>query len=99
MISNIEPKCYCSHDLENQRLNNTENKHEWRQKDGEPSEIICDINGVRTTIGSCEADEYCAGPTSLKDAICGRSDLCTKKCKNQLFSIYFMNRYQNLVEA
>ena len=89
MISNIEPKCYCSHDLEDQRLNRTENKDEWRQKDGEPSEIICEINGVRTNVGSCEADEYCAGPNSLKDAICGRSDLCTRKCKICFFHLFY----------
>ena len=75
--------------MEDQRLNNTKIGDEWRPKNGEPTEIICEINGVRTNVGSCETDEYCAGPNLLKDAICGRSDLCTKKCTNFFFFVTY----------
>ena len=73
MISLLEPKCYCSHDLLDQRQGTI------KFQDGKESEIVCQINGERTKFGSCGADEYCAGANTIEGAICGTSTLCTKK--------------------
>ena len=72
----IEPKCYCSHDLWNQRIGHSQIEN------GTEAEIICQINGKWQKDGSCGSDEYCAGPNTIEDAICGQSNLCTRKGKN-----------------
>ena len=57
----------------------------WNQRTGKDvqngtaSNIICDINGDLQISGTCADDEYCAGPSSQEDSICGKDDLCTKK--------------------
>ena len=68
-------KCHCAHDLWDQRTgNNVQN--------GTESDIICEINGDLQVSGSCATDEYCAGPSSTKDSICGKENMCTKKGVN-----------------
>jgi hypothetical protein len=40
---------------------------------------MCEKNGGLQPNGQCTEDEYCAGPTTIKDAVCGKKLLCTKK--------------------
>ena len=64
-----EPKCYCTYPLEEQR--NTTAKG--------TNKIMCEKSRGIQPGGRCNEDEYCAGPTTLKDAVCGKKLLCTKK--------------------
>ena len=41
--------------------------------------IMCEQNGGIQPSARCSGDEYCAGPNTLEDAVCGKKDLCTKK--------------------
>ena len=68
-IYETEPKCYCTYTLEKQR-NETTNS---------PNEIMCETHGGLQPSGKCGEDEYCAGPNTPKDAVCGKKQLCTKK--------------------
>ena len=62
------------------------------------TEIFCEIDGQLIENGTCESYEYCAGPNTFEDAICGKSNLCTMKgiilicsgdvCWNSMFSIF-----------
>ena len=45
---------------------------------------MCEKNGGLQPNGQCSDDEYCAGPNSLEDAVCGKRLLCTKKGIHQL---------------
>ena len=66
----LEAKCYCTHpllDQQNTSLNAS-------------NEIICEKNGgIPQPNGECDADEYCAGPNHLEEAVCGKRKLCTNK--------------------
>ena len=47
---------------------------------------MCEINGVLQPSGKCGEAEYCAGPNTPKDAVCGKKQLCTKKGIQDFFA-------------
>ena len=53
---------------------------------GASNEIMCEKNGgFPQPNGTCDADEYCAGPNTLEDAVCGKKTLCTKKGSQKIY--------------
>ena len=44
-----------------------------------PNEIMCEMSEGLQPSGHCYKDEYCAGPNTLEEAVCGKTLLCTKK--------------------
>ena len=55
---------------------------------------MCVKNAGLQSNGQCADDEFCAGPSTLEEAICGKTFLCTKKGSNGVFIWY--NLYQVL---
>ena len=51
-------------------------------------QIVCETNHGLEPSGGCGRDEYCAGLNTLDDAVCGTTNLCTKK-GNICVEIYF----------
>ena len=45
----------------------------------DPNEIICEKNGGLQPNGQCGEDEFCSGPNTIEDSVCGKKELCTKK--------------------
>lgn len=43
---------------------------------------MCETDRGFELSGGCGRDEYCAGLNSVEDAICGKTNLCTKKGDN-----------------
>ena len=43
---------------------------------------MCETERGIEVSGGCARDEYCAGLNSFEDAICGKTNLCTKKGEN-----------------
>ena len=71
MFSQLEPKCFCAHPLTDQRRSVGHNST--------LTEIICETPQGLQPSGSCAIDEYCVGLNTLDDAVCGNTNLCTKK--------------------
>ena len=67
----LEPKCFCVHPLEAQRQSEEYNET--------LVQIVCETNYGLEPSGGCGRDEYCAGLNTLDDAVCGKTNLCTKK--------------------
>ena len=65
----IEPRCFCMYTLSGQNDTSINSGNQ----------IMCEKNGGLQPNGQCTEDEYCAGPTTIKDAVCGKKLLCTKK--------------------
>ena len=68
-ICEIEAKCYCTYPLSEQKNGTMKSSNE----------IMCETTGGLQPSGQCEDDEYCAGPNTLEDAVCGKKLLCNKK--------------------
>ena len=43
---------------------------------------MCEKNSGLQPSGECEKDEFCAGPNTLEEAMCGKKYLCTRKGNN-----------------
>ena len=76
ILSSSEAKCYCTYTLGGQR----------NKLVNDSNEIMCEKNGGLQPDGKCSEDEYCAGPNTLQDAVCGKKDLCTKRGSTRLSS-------------
>ena len=44
---------------------------------------MCEKNGGLQPNGQCSEDEYCAGPNTLENSVCGKKLLCTQKGTSQ----------------
>ena len=73
-----EPKCYCIHPLDGQIDPDV--------KDG--NGIMCEMNEGVQPNGYCSNHEYCAGPNTLEDAVCGKKELCNKKGTHEIHFYY-----------
>ena len=45
---------------------------------------MCENHGGLQPNGHCAEDEYCAGPNTLEDSVCGKKHLCTKKGNSEI---------------
>ena len=74
LLYGTEAKCYCIYPLDGQRNETIKDT---------TNEIMCEKNGGLQPNGKCDDDEYCAGPNTLEDAVCGKKELCTKQGTNE----------------
>lgn len=84
----IAPKCYCTYALSEQ-LNGTLPTSEINAQN-DLNSIMCEKNGGLQPNGKCADDEYCAGPHTLEDSVCGKRQLCTKKGTSQFYFAFGM---------
>ena len=55
---------------------------------------MCEKNGGLQPNGKCSDDEYCAGPNTLENSVCGKKLLCSKKGISQInFSVILFQGY------
>ena len=81
----IEPKCYCAYPLSEQKSNANKTTNE----------IMCEKNAGLQPSGECDKDEFCAGPNTQDEAMCGKKYLCTNK--GRMFSTEITFKLFNLM--
>ena len=58
-------------------------------------QIVCETNRGLEPSGGCGRDEYCAGLNTLDDAVCGKTNLCTKKGKISVENYFYYLQFGN----